>query len=181
MKQTILLLCTCLFIPLLVTATPHVDSLRHGRLIFLTDGLQFASGLSLQWAGSSAACQLMELPPGLGEAQRVLWQEVYVHADLTVITYTHSPLITYEWVIYPGGDPASIAIQGYLPLGMSRGADTSVSANLADTFSQPVAWQDQGGMEDLAYPVAFVCNQGHITITVGDYEPAQVLTIRWTQ
>lgn len=154
-------------------AHPADDSLHHRGLRFASDGLIFASGLQLQWEGCSPTCQLIGLPPEPGEAQRVLWQDVYLNADLTVITYSQSPMITYEWVVYPSGNPNDIVVRQH--------AATRGQPMPPPTFTQPQAWQDQGGITDVACPVQLQWVGQRLSLTVGDYDPGQALIIRWTQ
>ncbi len=145
---------------------------------FALEGLQFDNGLRIHWAEASPQCQLMALPLQAGESQRVLWQNVYPNADLTVITYLDTNVITYQWIIYPGGLVDDIVIESLLPYGRFRGGDIPEQVV---QFAQPEAWQDQGGITDRSCEVWFVWRGNQLLLELGDYEPAQVIHVRWTQ
>lgn len=163
---------------ILNTVPPNEIPQRRELINFARDGLQFDTGLTLRWADSSPDCRLIALPPQEGETQRVLWQNVYLNADLTVITHSDEEMITYEWIIYPGGWVDDIVIESITPHGSFRG--TGLPEEVVG-FTQPEAWQDQGGFDDHPCEVSFVWRGSQLQLALGEYEPGQVLNIRWNQ
>ncbi|MEO0900080.1 MAG: hypothetical protein AAFY71_26935 [Bacteroidota bacterium] len=173
------------------------DSIRfNGMLngmpyIMTSEGIHFSSlpsdkkelGLILDWSTTNPEMDIylmdddfnyLPLEGSASQAiqehkQAVVFEHVYANIDLIV----HPPQngsLTYEFVVYPGGDPSQIQLSSSSFVSKKKGERVFSIHNLN-------ASQDVAGMDQQEIEINMKEANGHVNMKTASYEVAQALTI----
>jgi hypothetical protein len=162
---------------------------------FLTNvGVVLGDDLEINWAGSDSEAAIYSVDEegnyeailaGIHESdeiQKVVYENIYFNIDLVI--YPTGNALTYEFIVYPGGNPQDIALtaNGGITPEMQEGGEI-LMANDADAMitSAPLAYQEDITGNKTVINANFNIENEKMSLETGTYEQAQVLTITYTQ
>ncbi|MEL6670816.1 MAG: hypothetical protein AAFR61_01440 [Bacteroidota bacterium] len=169
-------------------------------------GIAFQAGsnstLSMEWQGANeevmvsvvdqagnyqTAGSSVQLP---GMVEKVVYENLYFNIDLVVYmpqtteASPNKPVLRYEFVVYPGGNPADIDLaymQSQVRM-LPQLGDVQVEAAAGSLkLSAPVAWQELSSGGKMAVKVAFTSAGQSLGLSTGTYDQAQIMTLSYEQ
>ncbi|MCB0853722.1 MAG: hypothetical protein KDD63_15965, partial [Bacteroidetes bacterium] len=160
---------------------------------FLTSkGVVFENELNLVWGDNEAviygvdeAGNYEEILTGIvanDEAKKIVYENIYFNIDLVV--YPEDNALTYEFIVYPGGNPEDISLttEGGLIQKMSENGNVLIQKESNEMVAtSPLAYQEDISGNKKVINAAFNIENEMMVVETGNYEQAQVLTITYKQ
>ena len=160
---------------------------------FLTSkGVVFENELNLVWGDNEAviygvdeAGNYEEILTGIvanDEAKKIVYENIYFNIDLVV--YPEDNALTYEFIVYPGGNPEDISLttEGGLIQKMSENGNVLIQKESKEMIAtSPLAYQEDISGNKKVINAAFNIENEMMVVETGNYEQAQVLTITYKQ